>query len=204
MNKSVSALPSQGRAVEEVGRVTTGKYHIWTVGCQMNMADSQRVSSILDSLGWEEVPAMDQANLVVLNPCSVREQPEKRAHGQLSLLRHAKRHRADLLVALMGCMVGNPRQLAELKAKYPVVDLFFKVEQADILPRFLAERWTPLAGEGCVDFADLGAPRTIGVSGALPVLPTPGLPAAPAPLPTSRPGETDGAMAVEFRPGARE
>jgi len=210
MSSAASSLPSQERAGEEVGRVTTGKYHIWTVGCQMNMADSQRVSSILDSLGWEEVPAMDQANLVVLNTCSVREQPEKRAHGQLSLLRHAKRHRADLLVALMGCMVGNSRQLADLKARYPVVDLFFKVEQADILPRFLAERWTPLAGEGCVDFADLGAPRTIGVSGALPVLPVlpmpsrPGLPAAPELIPTSRPGEADGAMAVEFRPGARE
>ncbi len=223
MSNSVSSLPREGRAGGEVGRVTTGRYHIWTVGCQMNMADSQRVSSILDSLGWEEVPAMDQANLVVLNTCSVREQPEKRAHGQLSLLRHAKRHRADLLVALMGCMVGNPRQLAELKARYPVVDLFFKVEQADILPRFLEERWTRLAGEGCVDFADLGAPRTIGVSGALPVLPMPtapfaspsprrergsggeeGLPAAPEPIPTSRPGEAEGAMAVEFRPGARE
>jgi tRNA-2-methylthio-N6-dimethylallyladenosine synthase len=197
-------------------RLARGKYHIWTVGCQMNMADSQRVASILDSLGWEEAPTMDAANLVVLNTCSVREQPEKRAHGQLSLLRHAKRHRADLLVAMMGCMVGNTRQVRELKAKYPVVDLFFKVEQADILPRFIEERWTPLAGEGCVDFAEMGAPRTIGVSAPLPVLPSfvapsprsgwgpggeDGLPEAPEPIPTGRPGE---AMAVEFRPGARE
>ena len=74
--------------------IATGKYHIWTVGCQMNMADSQRVSSILDSL-WagKKWRAMDEANLVVLNTCSVREQPEKKAHGQLSLLGHAKRHR---------------------------------------------------------------------------------------------------------------
>ena len=79
--------------------IARGKYHIWTVGCQMNMADSQRVSSIMESLGWEEVPTMDAANLVVLNTCSVREQPEKRAHGQLSLLKHAKRTRSDLLVA---------------------------------------------------------------------------------------------------------
>src|SRR5260370_41081781 len=107
MNKSVSALPSQGRAVEEVGRVTTGKYHIWTVGCQMNMADSQRVSSILDVLGSQETPTMDTANLVVLNTCSVREQPEKRAHGQLSLLRQPKRSRSYRLLALMGGMVGN-------------------------------------------------------------------------------------------------
>src|SRR5689334_3708026 len=202
-----------------------GKYHIWTVGCQMNMADSQRVSSILDALGWEETPTMDTANLVVLNTCSVREQPEKRAHGQLSLLRHAKRSRSDLLVAMMGCMVGNQRQLQELSAKYPVVDLFFKVEQADILPRFIEERWTPIAGEGCVDFADLGSPRTIGVSDRLPVLPMP-LPTlspafAPEEIPTTRfdsdsgsaspfpareggQGVRSGPMAVNFRPGARE
>src|SRR5690349_7657471 len=160
-----------------------GKYHIWTVGCQMNMADTQRVSGILENLGWEESPTMDGANLVVLNTCSVREQPEKRAHGQLSLLRHAKRHRSDLLVAMMGCMIGNQRTIDDLKQRYPAVDLFFKVENADILPQFLEERWTPIAGEGCVDFADLGAPRTIGVGQALPVLPMPSMQFSPSPPP---------------------
>jgi tRNA-2-methylthio-N6-dimethylallyladenosine synthase len=153
-------------------KVAKGKYHIWTVGCQMNMADSQRVSGILDGLGWEEVPTMETANLVVLNTCSVREQPEKRAHGQLSLLRNAKKQRSDLLVAMMGCMIGNQRTIDDLKQRYPVVDLFFKVEKADILPQFLEERWTPLAGEGCIDFADLGVPRGIGSGAALTVLPT--------------------------------
>lgn len=206
-----------------VARVARGKYHIWTVGCQMNQADSQRVAGILDGLGWEETDAMDAANLVVLNTCSVREQPERRAHGQLSLLGHAKRRREDLLVAMMGCMIGNSRQLDELKRKYPVVDLFFKVEQADILPRFLEERWTPIAGEGCVDFADLGAPRTIGLSDRLPVLPLPqsSRTFAPEEIPTTRfdldsdaaspfpgreggQGVRSGPMAVNFRPGARE
>jgi tRNA-2-methylthio-N6-dimethylallyladenosine synthase len=150
-------------------KVAKGKYHIWTVGCQMNMADSQRVSSVLDGLGWEEAPTMETANLVVLNTCSVREQPEKRAHGQLSLLAHAKKQRADLLVAMMGCMIGNQRTIDDLKNRYPAVDLFFKVEKVDILPQFLEDRWTPLAGEGCIDFAELGAPRGIGVGAPLPV-----------------------------------
>ena len=150
-------------------KVAKGKYHIWTVGCQMNMADSQRVSSVLDGLGWEEAPTMETANLVVLNTCSVREQPEKRAHGQLSLLAHAKKQRSDLLVAMMGCMIGNQRTIDDLKKRYPAVDLFFKVEKVDILPQFLEDRWTPLAGEGCIDFAELGAPRGIGSGAALPV-----------------------------------
>jgi tRNA-2-methylthio-N6-dimethylallyladenosine synthase len=172
--------------------VARGKYHIWTVGCQMNQADSQRVASILDGLGWESAPTMDAANLVVLNTCSVREQPEKRAHGQLSLLRHAKRSREDLLVAMMGCMIGNQRTIDDLKQRYPVVDLFFKVESADILPHFLEERWTPIAGEGCIDFADLGAPRTIGATEALPVLPMPTLHTLIAPMQiTPRPAARD-------------
>jgi tRNA-2-methylthio-N6-dimethylallyladenosine synthase len=194
--------------------VAKGKYHIWTVGCQMNQADSQRVSGILDRLGWEETEQMDAANLVVLNTCSVREQPERKAHGQLSLLGHAKKRREDLLVAMMGCMIGNSRQLEDLKHRYPVVDLFFKVEQADILPHFLEERWTPIAGDGCVDFADLGAPRAIGVSDRLPVLPLPPEPIptidtldGDLPLPAGRGGQgvrPSGPMAVNFRPGARE
>ncbi|HKV84225.1 MAG TPA: MiaB/RimO family radical SAM methylthiotransferase [Ktedonobacterales bacterium] len=181
--------------------IATGKYHVWTVGCQMNMADSQRVVSILDGLGWEEVPTMETANLVVLNTCSVREQPEKRAHGQLSLLAHAKRRREDLLVAMMGCMIGNQRTIDDLKRRYPAVDLFFKVENADILPRFLEDRWTPIAGEGCVDFAELGAPRTIGLSDALPILPM-----APAPIPVGPVGPATGHAPMQIipRPAARD
>jgi tRNA-2-methylthio-N6-dimethylallyladenosine synthase len=130
--------------------IPRGKYHIWTVGCQMNQADSQRIQTILEELGWEE-SSMEQANLVVLNTCSVRKAPEEKAHNQLALLKHAKARRDDLLVALMGCMIGNQKTINELQKRYPHIDLFMKVEQADILPRFLEERWTPISGAGCLD-----------------------------------------------------
>jgi len=130
--------------------IARGKYHIWTVGCQMNQADSQRIQAILDELGWEET-SMEQANLVILNTCSVRKAPEEKAHNQLAQLRYAKEKREDLLVALMGCMIGNQKTIDELSKRYPHVDLFMKVEQADILPRFLEERWTPISGAGCLD-----------------------------------------------------
>jgi tRNA-2-methylthio-N6-dimethylallyladenosine synthase len=130
--------------------IAHGKYHIWTVGCQMNQADSQRIETILEELGWEEA-SMDQANLVVLNTCSVRKAPEEKAHNQLALLKQAKAKRGDLLVALMGCMIGNQKTIDELSKRYPHIDLFMKVEQADILPRFLEERWTPISGAGCLD-----------------------------------------------------
>jgi tRNA-2-methylthio-N6-dimethylallyladenosine synthase len=130
--------------------IARGKYHIWTVGCQMNQADSQRIQTMLDELGWEET-SMDQANLVILNTCSVRKAPEEKAHNQLAMLKHAKAKRSDLLVALMGCMIGNQKTIDELSKRYPHIDLFMKVEQADILPRFLEERWTPISGAGCLD-----------------------------------------------------
>src|SRR5450759_1323735 len=140
----------RGKAMTTTTTITQGKYHIWTVGCQMNQADSQRIQSILDELGWEET-SMDQANLVILNTCSVRKAPEEKAHNQLAQLKHAKSKRSDLLVAMMGCMIGNQKTIDELGKRYPHIDLFMKVEQADILPRFLEERWTPISGAGCLD-----------------------------------------------------
>ena len=130
--------------------IPRGKYHIWTVGCQMNQADSQRIQTLLDEMGWEE-SGMEQANLVVLNTCSVRQAPEEKAHNQLALLKQAKAQRSDLLVAMMGCMIGNQKTIDALSKRYPHIDLFMKVEQADILPRFLEERWTPISGAGCLD-----------------------------------------------------
>jgi tRNA-2-methylthio-N6-dimethylallyladenosine synthase len=116
----------------------------------MNQADSQRIQTMLDELGWEEA-SMEQANLVVLNTCSVRQAPEEKAHNLLARLQRAKGERDDLLVALMGCMIGNQKTIDALGKRYPHVDLFMKVEQADILPQFLEERWTPISGAGCLD-----------------------------------------------------
>ena len=151
--------------------IARGKYHIWTVGCQMNQADSQRIQTMLDELGWEET-SMDQANLVILNTCSVRKAPEEKAHNQLAQLKHAKSKRDDLLVAMMGCMIGNQKTIDELSKRYPHIDLFMKVEQADILPRFLEERWTPISGAGCLDIEYMPTDEAIPVEPIERILPT--------------------------------
>ncbi len=151
--------------------IARGKYHIWTVGCQMNQADSQRIQTILDELGWEET-SMEQANLVVLNTCSVRKAPEEKAHNQLAQLKHAKAKRSDLLVAMMGCMIGNQKTIDDLSKRYPHIDLFMKVEQADILPRFLEERWTPISGAGCLDIEYMPPDEAIPLEPIERILPT--------------------------------
>jgi len=137
----------------------------------MNQADSQRIQTMLDELGWEET-SMDQANLVILNTCSVRKAPEEKAHNQLAQLKHAKSKRNDLLVAMMGCMIGNQKTIDELSKRYPHIDLFMKVEQADILPRFLEERWTPISGAGCLDIEYMPADEAIPVEPSERILPT--------------------------------
>lgn len=100
-------------------------YHIWTIGCQMNKADSERLASLLEERGLMPAPSLEVADVVVLNSCSVRQSAEERVHGRLSSLKSLKRRRPDTLIALMGCMVGgDPR---ELSGRYPHVAAFFNV-----------------------------------------------------------------------------
>jgi tRNA-2-methylthio-N6-dimethylallyladenosine synthase len=167
----IKLCAERGNAMTTTATIARGKYHIWTVGCQMNQADSQRIQTLLDELGWEET-SMDQANLVILNTCSVRKAPEEKAHNQLAQLKHAKSKRNDLLVAMMGCMIGNQKTIDELSKRYPHIDLFLKVEQADILPRFLEERWTPISGAGCLDIEYMPNDEAIPLEPIERILPT--------------------------------
>jgi tRNA-2-methylthio-N6-dimethylallyladenosine synthase len=99
------------------------KYHIWTEGCQMNVADSQRVGSALEHLGYSNTPAADEADVIVLNTCVVRQSAEDKAYGRLTSLRPLKTKNPNLVINLMGCMVGV-RGAEKLKAKLPFVDVF--------------------------------------------------------------------------------
>jgi len=98
-------------------------YHIWTSGCQMNVADSQRVASELERLGYTPTPVAEQADVVVLNTCVVRQSAEDRAHGRLTSLKPFKEQRPDMVINLMGCMVGV-KGSDELQRRYPYVDVF--------------------------------------------------------------------------------
>lgn len=99
------------------------RYHLWTAGCQMNVADSQRVSSELEKLGYQRTPVAEQADVIVLNTCVVRQSAEDRAIGRLSSLRPLKEERPELVINLMGCMVGV-KPAPALKRAFPYVDVF--------------------------------------------------------------------------------
>jgi tRNA-2-methylthio-N6-dimethylallyladenosine synthase len=103
------------------------KYHIWTVGCQMNVADSRKLAAGLDRAGLQPTDAIDDADLVVLNTCAVREHAEDRAIGQLGRLHKQRARGRELTIAVMGCMVG-PRH-DDLKRRFPYVDVFARPQE---------------------------------------------------------------------------
>jgi tRNA-2-methylthio-N6-dimethylallyladenosine synthase len=101
----------------------TQRYHIWTEGCQMNVADSAKLAAGLDRFGWQAVEAPDDADLVVLNTCVVRDRSEQRAVSHLGRLAAMKRKgKADFQIVVMGCMVGPKDD--ELRRRFPYVDHF--------------------------------------------------------------------------------
>ncbi|MBL8057530.1 MAG: tRNA (N6-isopentenyl adenosine(37)-C2)-methylthiotransferase MiaB [Anaerolineales bacterium] len=115
------------------------KYHIWTEGCQMNVADSQRVAGALERLGYELEPEIERADVIVLNTCVVRQSAEDKAYGRLTSLQPLKRRRPDLVINVMGCLVGV-RGAEKLRQALPMVDVFSPPSEPAPLVRFLLER----------------------------------------------------------------
>jgi tRNA-2-methylthio-N6-dimethylallyladenosine synthase len=99
------------------------KYHIWTSGCQMNVADSQRVASALEKVGYHPSPIAEEADVIVLNTCVVRQSAEDKAYGRLTSLRPIKVKKPHVVINLMGCLVGV-RGNSQLEEAFPYVDVF--------------------------------------------------------------------------------
>jgi tRNA-2-methylthio-N6-dimethylallyladenosine synthase len=121
------------------GKIGPMKYHIWTEGCQMNVADSQRVASALEQLGYRAEADIEQADVVVLNTCVVRQSAEDKAYGRLTSLLPVKQRRPGMVINLMGCLVGV-RGAEKLREKLPLVDVFSPPSEPGPLVQFLAER----------------------------------------------------------------
>lgn len=114
------------------------KYHIWTAGCQMNVADSQRVASALEHLGYHATPQAEEADVIVMNTCVVRQSAEDKAVGRLYSLRPLKEKKPDLVINLMGCMVGV-KGAEKLRERFDFVDVFSPPSDAAPLVEFLSQ-----------------------------------------------------------------
>ncbi|MBI2303541.1 MAG: tRNA (N6-isopentenyl adenosine(37)-C2)-methylthiotransferase MiaB [Chloroflexi bacterium] len=134
-------------------------YYLWTVGCQMNKAESLRLAQGLEALGYHQVPQPEQADFIVLNSCTVRQKAEDRVVARLSSLRFLKRGREATLI-LMGCMVDS--NLQELQQRFPYVDSFVRPGDIQTVLR--------LAGlTGSEDRVDLISPSLADISAYVPI-----------------------------------
>ncbi len=114
------------------------KYHIWTIGCQMNVADSNHVAAELEKIGYNPTDVVDEADVVVLNTCVVRQQAENKAIGKTGSLKPWKESNDKRTLALMGCMVGV-KPSPQLMASFPHVDVFMAPSEASPLINHLRE-----------------------------------------------------------------
>jgi tRNA-2-methylthio-N6-dimethylallyladenosine synthase len=114
------------------------KYSIWTEGCQMNVADSRSVGSALERLGYAFTGKAEEADVIVLNTCVVRQSAEDKAYGHLSSLKPLKAKKPGLVINLMGCLVGI-REDSKLRSRFPYVDVFSPPSDPGPLVAFLTQ-----------------------------------------------------------------
>jgi tRNA-2-methylthio-N6-dimethylallyladenosine synthase len=143
-------------------------YCIWTIGCQMNEAESSKVEAMLSQVGYLRTEDEDLADLIVLNSCVVRQTAEDKVVGKLGALQRIKREHPDVRIALTGCMVTG--QENRLRERFPHVDLFFEPSEFDKLVQIVPE-----LREADADLAELPhyyqpLPSNPGVAAFVPVI----------------------------------
>ncbi|XMB85119.1 tRNA (N6-isopentenyl adenosine(37)-C2)-methylthiotransferase MiaB [Mycoplasmatota bacterium WC44] len=114
------------------------KYIIQTYGCQGNEADSEKMSGILGTLGFEKAEELKDADIILLNTCAVRGNAENRVFGEMGRLKSFKRSNPDLLLAICGCMPQEESVVNTLLEKYPYIDIIFGTHNIHKLPEYLS------------------------------------------------------------------
>ena len=113
------------------------KYNIITFGCQMNEHDSETISGMLSEEGCVEVENKEDADITVINTCSIREHADKRFFGTLGQLKKIKEKNPDYVTCVCGCMMQQPHIVDEIKKKYPWVDIVFGTHNIHRFPQLL-------------------------------------------------------------------
>ena len=116
-------------------------YYIWTIGCQMNKAESQQLANHLEKSGYKPIPNLKKADVIIVNTCVVRQTAEDKVTGLLSYLKGIKDNRPDTKIAVTGCFVDS--EIDQLYRKYPHVSLFFKPGYYDDFYRWVNKSLQP-------------------------------------------------------------
>ena len=120
---------------QDLGKGKT--YHVFTYGCQGNLADSEVISGILEQIGYIKAEDPYKADLVILNTCAIRENAENRIWGVLGRLKGVKRTNPEMLIGICGCMPQEENATQKLITSYPFVDIIFGTHNIQELPKLL-------------------------------------------------------------------
>ena len=115
-------------------------YHIITYGCQMNEHDSENIAGMLEALDYSRTPNPEEADVVVMNTCSVREHADKRFFGMLGQFKKQKKNNPDFIICICGCMPQQPHIVEEIRKSFSWVDIVFGTQTIAEFPNLLMER----------------------------------------------------------------
>ena len=99
------------------------KYFLRTYGCQMNVHDSEEIRYYLEQLGYSHSDTLEDADIVVLNTCAIRENAKDKVFGYLGRCKHLKKTKKDLIICLCGCLMQQPSEVEAIMSKHKYVDL---------------------------------------------------------------------------------
>ena len=115
------------------------KYFLRTYGCQMNEHDSEEIRAILESLGMTDTEVMEEADVIVLNTCAIRENAHEKVFGYLGRVKHLKKERPDVILCLGGCMSEESLVVEEVLKHHPYINIVFGTHNIHDLQRMLLE-----------------------------------------------------------------
>ena len=128
--------------VKELNKDLSLKAYILTFGCQQNEADSEKLSGMAEAMGYEIVDEPDQADLIVVNTCAIREHAEQKALSTVGQFKHLKNKKPGLVIAVCGCMVAQEHRQNDIKFRYPYVNFIFGTTALHKFPELLYKNLT--------------------------------------------------------------
>ena len=117
------------------------KYFLRTYGCQMNVHDSEEIKFYLEKLGYKEVFDLEDADVVVLNTCAIRENAKDKVFGYLGRCKHLKKTKKDLLIIVAGCLMQQPKEIDEIHSRHKYIDIIIGTHNLNELPSLIEKAY---------------------------------------------------------------
>lgn len=136
----VKVIDQELNIPEEIANIGKNKkYLVVTYGCQANERDTENINGILETLGYEACEQAEEADVILLNTCAIRDNAEQKVFGKIGSIKHLKQNNPNLIFGLCGCMAQEETTVNEILEKYHHVDLVFGTHNIASLPQLLLE-----------------------------------------------------------------